>query len=66
MTRPRTPARFSRRDVVNAAKAALACGLTVSRLEVLPDGRIVVITSTAGDDSLDAELREFEARHGKG
>jgi hypothetical protein len=69
----RGPQTFKQGDVTKAIKAAVKAGLPVARVEVSPDGRIVVIagkpeqgqnSGTEADD-LDRELAEFEARHGK-
>lgn len=40
---PRGPATFKQCDVVRAVKAVRAAGLDVSRTEIGPDGRIVLI-----------------------
>lgn len=39
---PRRPAHFSPADLARAVKAVTACGLTVSRTEISPDGKIVL------------------------
>jgi hypothetical protein len=41
----RGPTTFRQRDVTAAIKAAKAAGLTVARVEVGKDGRIVVVTA---------------------
>lgn len=61
---------FRQTDATRAARAAISAGLTVQRIEIDKDGKIIVVTS--GDtpplpiDDLDRELAEFEARHGQG
>lgn len=61
---------FSQRDATRAAKAVVAAGLAVSRIEFGRDGRIIVVVGSAGgedrlsSDALDRELADFEARHG--
>jgi hypothetical protein len=63
----RGAATFKQRDVTAAIKAALAAGVEVARVEVGPDGKIVVVTGKATEqepvNELDQELAEFEARH---
>jgi hypothetical protein len=44
-------------------------GVAIARVEIAPDGNIIISTSTvtgAQTDHLDKELAEFEARHGQG
>jgi hypothetical protein len=62
---------FKQSDVTKAVKAVMAVGVTVGRIEINTDGKIVVVA--AGDQGqnsetveLDRELAEFEARHGQG
>lgn len=69
----RTRPLFAARDATRAARAVMAAGLDVRRVEFDRDGRIVVVVgkpdgagSAIGADDLDRELEEFEARHGKG
>jgi hypothetical protein len=60
---------FRRNDVVRLIKAATAAGVEVARVEVDKAGKIVIIAGrpTAGtENDLDAELAEFEVRHGQG
>jgi DNA-binding MarR family transcriptional regulator len=59
---------FKQRDATRLARAAIAAGLVVHRMET-KDGRVIIVTSgetsAAPIDELDQELAEFEARHGK-
>jgi hypothetical protein len=61
-------ASFKQRDATRLARAAIAAGLVVHRMET-KDGRVIIVTnserSTLPTDDLDRELAEFEARHGK-
>jgi hypothetical protein len=52
---------FRQRDVVAAAKAALAAGLEVHRVEIDKTGRIVLVTSIT-----EAERRQSGEAGGKG
>jgi hypothetical protein len=58
---------FKQADMTKAVKAAVRAGLTVGRVEISPDGRIVVIAGAPGLEQdgadLDRELADFEARH---
>jgi len=40
------PARFSQSDVRRAVQGATAAGLTVARVEIDPDGRIVIVSGS--------------------
>jgi hypothetical protein len=68
----RRPCLFKERDVTRAAKAVLAAGLPIARLEIAKDGAIVVVPGrpdgqvASSSDGLDRELAEFEAQHGQG
>lgn len=67
----RRPCLFKERDVTRAAKAVLAAGLDIARVEIAKDGGIVVVPGkpegqvTALSDDLDRELAEFRAQHGQ-
>jgi hypothetical protein len=67
---PRARAGFRQVDLARALKAAAAAGLKVARFEIDPTGKLVVFSGDAPAptpiDDLDAQLREFEARHGQG
>jgi hypothetical protein len=63
---------FKQGDVTKAVKAMVAAGLSVGRVEISPEGRIIVIAGRQdqGQNSgttaeLDRELADFEARHGQ-
>jgi len=61
---------FKEADVKRALRATIAAGIEVLRVEIVNDGRIVIVTSSgapaAAVDDLDRELMDFEARHGAG
>jgi hypothetical protein len=40
---PRRPSKFKRTDVTRAAKAVLAAGREIARVEIEMDGKIVVV-----------------------
>ena len=44
----RRPATFRQSDLVRALKAARAAGVEVDRVEIGPDGRMVVVLSREG------------------
>jgi hypothetical protein len=62
--RTRGACKFKQCDVTRAVKAIAKAGLTVARVEITPDGKIVVGTSTdvTTQDDLNRELAEFEAQ----
>lgn len=63
--RARGACKFKQCDVTRALKAVAKAGMTVVRIEIDPDGKIVIGTSvdaTAQCDELDRELAAFEAR----
>jgi hypothetical protein len=68
----RRPCLFKERDVTRAAKAVLAAGLDIARVEIGKDGGIIVVPgkpeaqAAALSDDLDRELAEFNAHHGQG
>lgn len=63
--RTRGACKFKQCDLTRAVKAVAKAGVAVARVEIAPDGRIVIATGTAAtgqSDDLDRELAEFEAR----
>jgi hypothetical protein len=71
MTRPRTP--FRQADISRAVKGATAAGLVIGRVEIDPNGTIVIVSGDAADQkvagAVDARTgiiarRLKEARHG--
>jgi hypothetical protein len=65
----RSTSLFRQRDVTRAIRAVSAAGVGIVRVEIGPDGKIVVVTQQPAirpqGDELDQELAEFEAHHGK-
>lgn len=71
----RGPQTFKQGDVTKAIKAAVKAGLPVGRVEISPEGRIILVAGKAEqeqnskaaappvNDDLDRELADFEARH---
>jgi hypothetical protein len=71
MTRARTP--FRQADISRAVKGATAAGLVIGRVEIDPNGTIVIVSGDAADQkvagAVDARTgiiarRPKEARHG--
>lgn len=63
--RARGACSFKECDVTRAVKAVAKAGLSVARVEIAPDGKIVIATGAETmlpTDELDRELAEFEAR----
>jgi hypothetical protein len=63
--RARGACKFKQCDVTRALKAVAKAGMTVVRVEIDPDGKIVIgtgIDATGQCGELDRELAEFEAR----
>lgn len=62
----RKAASFSAADVARAVKATVAAGLDVARVEVQPDGTIVVVTATAETTETGGltDLEKWRARRG--
>jgi hypothetical protein len=64
----RAPPPFRQRDLTRAIRAVTVAGVSIARVEIGPDGKIVVVTqqpAVSSRDDLDRELEEFEARHGE-
>jgi hypothetical protein len=67
----RGPCTFRQQDVKRAVLGTVAAGLSVQRVDVDKDGKIMIVIGAAQGtaspvDDLDRELAEFEARHGQG
>lgn len=60
---PNRAAPFTQADVKRAVAGARAAGLDVSRVEILPDGRIIVAKATKSEDSAATALDEWLAEH---
>jgi hypothetical protein len=63
--RSRGACNFKQRDVTRAVKAVAKAGVAVARIEIAPNGNIIISTNVAAgaqEDDLDRELAEFEAR----
>jgi hypothetical protein len=58
----RRPSLFKERDVTRAAKAVLAAGLDVARIEINRDGMIVVVPGKAEETSKQGpEINEWDS-----
>jgi hypothetical protein len=58
----RGPSTFRQQDATRAARAALAAGLEVRRIEIGKDGKIVVVTGkpmATGESETPEELRKL-------
>jgi hypothetical protein len=63
--RRRGACKFKQCDVTRAVKAVAKAGVVVARVEIAPDGKIIIRSGPDGtvqSDELDRELAEFEAR----
>jgi hypothetical protein len=66
---PTTRPRSRPRGVKRIVQALTASGVGIARVEVDSTGKITIIAATApaaGQDDLDRELAEWEARRGQG
>src|SRR3546814_14130142 len=55
----RGPSTFRQTDVTRAIKAALAAGVPVARIEVAPDGKIVITAGPVEPSKTDAEREKI-------
>lgn len=59
---------FSQRDIERAVRGALKGGLIIGRIEIRPDGTLVLFVHGSEpypDNTLDAELHEWRRGHGE-
>lgn len=57
----RRPSKFRKTDVTRAAKAVLAAGLEIARVEVAQDGSISVVAGKpSGAEDANAERNEWD------
>jgi len=59
---PRRPARFLQSDVRRAVQGAMDAGLTVARVEIDPDGRIVIVSGEGMPKETTTPLEAWKAR----
>jgi hypothetical protein len=50
----RAPSTFRQQDVTKAVKAVAAAGVDIRRIEVAPDGRIIIIVGNGKPDQWEA------------
>lgn len=61
----RRPALFKQHDVKRAVRGAIAGGVEILRVEIEPNGKIVLIACnkrTSDDDEIDRDIAALEAR----
>jgi len=58
----RNPAHFSQSDIRRAVQGATAAGLTVARVEIDPDGRIVIVSGEGMPKETTTPLEAWKAR----
>jgi hypothetical protein len=60
------PSTFRVTDVKRGVQGCQSAGLTIERVEIDREGKIVIVVGKPGEptDDLDRELQEFEQRHG--
>ena len=54
------PARFTKADMKRAASGVLAAGLPIAKIEIDPNGKIVIFPGTAKNDAGDSEWADLE------
>ena len=59
----RGPCTFKQRDVTAAVKAVVAAGVSVARIEIDREGKIVVLTGKAAVTEPANEFDKWKARH---
>jgi hypothetical protein len=58
------PSKFRQRDLMRALKGAKAAGIEVGRIEIDPDGKIVVITASHPEEAL-SPLEKWKRDHAR-
>jgi hypothetical protein len=57
----RGPQKFRQTDIVKAVKATKAAGLNVLRIEINPDGKIVVVPGHVGASADPVDVNEWDS-----
>ena len=60
----RAPSAFRQQDVTRAIRAAKSAGVDIARIEIDPNGRIVIITETEAERHVSSPLDVWMAKHG--
>src|SRR5664279_3550393 len=60
--KPRCPARFFQSDVRRAVQGAMDAGITVARVEIGPDGKIVIVSGEGMAKETTTPLEAWKAR----
>ncbi len=54
------PARFTKADMKRATAGVLAAGLPIAKIEIDPNGKIIIIPGLAKNDAGDSEWADLE------
>ena len=60
----RAPSAFRQGDVTRALRAAKAAGVDIGRIEIHPNGRIIIVTETEAERQVCPPLDAWMAKHG--
>jgi hypothetical protein len=62
LRKPRCPARFLQSDVRRAVQGAMDAGITVARVEIDPDGKIVIVSGEGKSQEAPTLLEAWKAK----
>jgi hypothetical protein len=60
----RSPSTFRQQDVTRALRATRAAGVDITRIEIDPSGKIVIITEAEKEREISTPLDTWMAKHG--